>query len=395
MDAKRPSRENPYHWTSREPGLEIVHPHCAPIVERLCRGELIEVIGGHGMGKTVLLSQIATQCREREAEVVLFLDKPDMDVSLDQPTGIFASSGSSMASEGARGYVQALATRLGRDDPSRLWSARDLVGTWMRHHRDRTLIVLLDEIDRLVETGSTSARDFLDALVTAHSEFPHRFSVAIAGGLGIHALRSDLGSDFSSRASTECMQTFGPEQLDELAGPFARDGRPLEEETLETLRLLSGGIPALVAYGMQHLWDREAEPSPDAIRQIFEQFRDRHKNFRASLYRGLDLDDVEILEDPFEQLRSDLRRQLGSMGRMAGSFFQGRPRPTQLVQEATISAALAIGLKEAGWRVEREPMRGPGLPTWPCPICGSRIVRMRSSRSRSGRATTTRMFIPR
>ncbi|WP_207217625.1 MULTISPECIES: hypothetical protein [Sorangium] len=81
-----------------------------------------------------------------------------------------------------------------------------------------------------------------------------------------------------SRAEPCVLDPFGPAEISELARPFQEDGRPLDDICLETLRVLTGGMPGLATYGLQHLWEASS-PSAHALEEIFGIFRERHDSF--------------------------------------------------------------------------------------------------------------------
>ncbi|WP_428265970.1 ATP-binding protein [Haliangium sp.] len=289
--------ENPYDWRARHPSEPLTHPLSEELCKGLRRGELYALIGGHGMGKTVLLTQVEAELADSDSpsHVVFFRLKPTLDYTALPFLDVYAREQGRQAPPpvparvSAADYVRALASRLSPDTLGS-WSLVDLIAKWFEDNRDRSLVLLLDEIDQYVEESSSAARDFLNALASANSDFPRRFGVAIAGGLGVYELgASRLGSNFLSRAKNKILQPFSAEQIAELAKHFEQNGRLLSDETLDTLRLLSGGIPALVVYGLQRLWEQQ-DPEPDTVADIFDEFRDEHHEFEASVRRSLGLE---------------------------------------------------------------------------------------------------------
>ncbi len=85
-----------------------------------------------------------------------------------------------------------------------------------------------------------------------------------------------------------------------LSGPFADRGRPLSEDVLDALFLASGGIPAILTFGLQQLWqlDREAttrDVAAAAIVQLAEaELSDWHERYRRECLEPLDVD-IEVM----------------------------------------------------------------------------------------------------
>lgn len=410
---------NPYSWTARKPEIALTHPLREDIESELCKGKLIALVGGHGMGKSVLLSQIvdSTDVDRTSFEVVLFSNKPH-----DECT--------------ARTCIDALAERIGPQHQGA--DLKPLIDAWMKDNPGRGLILLYDEIDRYVESASTGVRDFLNAMTSVHSEHPRRLSVIIAGGLGVYKLESELGSTYMSRATTRPLEPFGYADIESLAAPFVERGAALSAEVVDALRTHSGGIPALVVYGLEHLWEREA-PTVRDVFDVFARFREAHGGFERSVYRNLGVEQnkdggavhrvwrfidqhegphgrkalLEALQGPdasaldlensvrllqasglvrihgsingdplvaegissiirplevpdplpemdrHARLRADLLRALAEVSRWSADYSKGK---SDIVQESVFSAILGTMLARSGWQVERESLQGPGRP---------------------------------
>jgi hypothetical protein len=410
--------DNPYSWTARRPKIELAHPLRAELESKLCRGELLALVGGHGMGKSVLLSQLAgSSAIDRSSfEVVLVSDKPHESCT-------------------ERACIDALASHIGSQHTST--ALKPLIDSWMKQNPGRGLILLYDEIDRYVEAHSTGVRDFLNALTSVHGEHPRRLSVIIAGGLGLYKLESELGSTYMSRATLRPLEPFAYEDIERLAEPFADRGTALTAEVLDGLRTHSGGIPALVVYGLQHLWESETQGLRDVF-DIFARFRNEHGGFERSVYRNLGIDQsedggtvhrvwrfIDQREGPYlrkellqaqgpgtsplalenslrllqasglirihgsidgnplvaegissilrplampdslpemdrrARLQADLLDALAEISRWSADYCKGK---SDIVQESVFSAILGTSLARSGWQVERESLQGPGRP---------------------------------
>ncbi len=87
-------------------------------------------------------------------------------------------------------------------------------------------------------------------------DFPD-LGVLAAGSLGIFVVRDVLGSSFLSRALHVRLRPFDRSTASGLTVQFEAEGRSLTEEVLDVLQLATGGIPALLTFGLQTLWTIE------------------------------------------------------------------------------------------------------------------------------------------
>ena len=404
---------NPYRWQSNKPKPAIERTELREeMVGSLMRGYSYVLIGGHGMGKSVFLTQLEARLKQEHVELHTFAEKPSpLDV------------------KSLRDRL-AEALSVGHEDEVRLVFDR-----WFDRADARNVVLLYDDIDAYVEDGSTVVRDFLDAVEKARRE-QDRIGVVVAGGVGVERLRTKISSSFLGGAARKHLALFTPAQLAELAAPFEQAGRPLDGDTLATLRLLTGGIPALAVYGLESLWELD-ERSPQSLTGVYERFRDEQEFFIESIRAGIGIDDgdeigagalwdyidendpphsaekllkklpggssptllnkvlrllsasglLDLPDDPMdattvpsivrppalsptrranrsEQLRRDLSLVAVRISRWSQDFYQsarGDAAP-ELVQERVFSAFLASNLEASGWRVDREVQQGPGFP---------------------------------
>ena len=227
------------------------------------------------MGKSVLLQQVEDLLHREPGTHVIRIDSPPEEATV-------------------AGAVCDLAARLG---------IRNLVPPRMDDLLDRVLgddatrlVVLIDEADAYVTLGSMVgdfARAWFDKLEATRKQWDSRFNIVFAGGLGLLYLEHELGSGIVSRADPCVLDPFCSDDVADLAVPFREDGRFLDEACMATLVALSGGIPALVTYGLEQLWE-SASPNVEALKNIFGTFRERHDSFvravRASVSRRGRLD---------------------------------------------------------------------------------------------------------
>ncbi|HEX9732150.1 MAG TPA: hypothetical protein VGG06_09215, partial [Thermoanaerobaculia bacterium] len=86
-----------------------------------------------------------------------------------------------------------------------------------------------------------------------------RAADAPVGSIGVFIFRDVLGSSFLSRAIHLRLRPLTRADAETLAAPFAERGSPLSEDVLDALVLASGGIPAILTFGLQQLWSYDRE----------------------------------------------------------------------------------------------------------------------------------------
>ncbi|WP_437907934.1 AAA family ATPase [Sorangium sp. So ce327] len=270
--------------------------------ERILRGESGYLVGCRGMGKSVFLRQLESEIKKPETDVFMF-EAPGPVPTID--AAVQAIADQLVDRSKARGALDDFIGIL--KDYSKRNKLRDLFDAYL----DKApvdlehLVLLYDELDGYARWG----RPFFNELEDIRKNSGGRIVVFAAGGIGLVALDTLLGSSFFSRLTPEILEPFDIDGLERLAQPFGQGGAPLSAEVLETLRLASGGHVALATFGFQHLWTVE-EPSPHDVTRIFEQFRNKHTKF------------LDSVRDPiFDQEISDApvrvwREFLGSGGRM-------------------------------------------------------------------------------
>jgi hypothetical protein len=130
------------------------------------------------------------------------------------------------------------------------------------------LVLIYDELDAYAPFG----RPFFNQIEDIRKNSNGRLVVFAAGGLGLAALDTLLGSSFFSRMDPGILEPFNREEIARLAEPFERCGSPLSPEVLDALWIASGGNLALTTFGLQHLWPIEA-PDAHHVTEIFAEFR--------------------------------------------------------------------------------------------------------------------------
>jgi hypothetical protein len=267
---------NPYDWQHHQPSpLATVPRREVPyLLERLSRGGSAVILGGRGMGKSVLLRQIREAASQlADTQVVLF-PGPPAELTTDA-------------------CLQMLARSLGVVVSKALSSREIFEEHSVRHGRGSRLILLFDELDHYAQSpgipaSQSAGRLFFNDLESARRELPG-IGIAAAGSIGVFVFRNVLGSSFLDRAEQIRLAPFDRSELAELARPFSEAGRVLDADALDALFLASGGNPALATFGLEKLWDDRSGFHPaEVIPEIFTSFQERNREFlRTALFRSI------------------------------------------------------------------------------------------------------------
>ncbi len=170
------------------------------------------------------------------------------------------------------------------------------------------LVLLFDEFDRYAEKGGTTAnppgRGFFNDLEAARRDTPG-LGVMATGSLGVFVVRDVLGSSFLSRAYHSHLAPFRRPHEDALVRPFTDRGTALAAEVVDALHLASGGIPALVTYGLQQLWLLERAPAERDVTAVFADFLQGHAEYLRDLLRSVA--DERLSEAP-RRVLEEIRR---------------------------------------------------------------------------------------
>lgn len=406
--------ENPYRWQYDRPEHIVFRPALVDGMARHLRdGRAVKLVGGRGMGKSVLLRQLNEIFTQEPGTRVALVPGPAADTSIPA-------------------YIYDLADRLHLTNLAR--ASMDLLMEALDSQGVNRLVVLLDEIDQyvLADSQGNLARRWLNHLETLRKQWIDRFSIAVAGGLGLLHVSHVLGSGLVSRAESCISRPFDLEDLRELAVPLARRGLAVDESAIQTLAALSGGNPALATYGLAAMWDA-GETTPALLQAVFEEFPTRHRDFVTAVEDGVshhglvgapgrvlrlvrrcagavpqaELRDacagdtpavdvaqaLQLLEaaglvlvhgraisdpvhvhpvasvlnmpaltgdepvDPVEKVLDAIAATLGAMHRFGRDFHGSK----DLLEEQVFSSLLAVSLFLLGWRSEREPIQAAGF----------------------------------
>lgn len=405
--------QSPYRWQHDQPSHVVPRAELVNQLEgHLRRGVAVKLVGGRGMGKSVLLRQVQARFSgESDTRVIIVPGPPDEATLVACVEDIAARLG---------------LTPLARTAMSALMDAATAQGI-------ERIVLLVDEADQYVLLGTSGdlARSWFNRLESLRKGWTDRVSIVVAGGLGLLHLGHVLGSGLVSRAETCVAEPFGLAELRQLAEPFATHGRPLGDDVLAVLEALSGGNPALATYGLERLWEVHGEPVT-ALQTVFGEFPLSHGDFLRAIndgvsHRGLvkapgkilqmvrqragsvpqqllretctnDDPPVDVVQavqllraaglvgvsgsvhaDPLqirpiasivnlptqrasgvqlpERINDDVARVLGQMHRFGRDFHGKRT----LLEEQVFSSLLAVGLSLLGWNaIDREAVQAAG-----------------------------------
>ncbi len=261
---------NPYNWQSHSPRVEIPRAETGRVADLLANNGSAVVLGGRGMGKSVFLGQLAAELARRPGLRVLLVPGPPAELTVRACLDLLA--------EVLEVSVRTITSRrlfdayfAGADAPERL-------------------VLLFDEFDRYAEKGPGSpqppGRGFFNDVELSRRALP-QLGVLATGSVGIFVFRDVLGSGFLARALHLRLRPFEREDAEALARPFADRTTALAASVLDGLLLATGGIPALLTYGLQQLWHLETDPGERDVAALYARFREEHGDYLRDLLGSL------------------------------------------------------------------------------------------------------------
>lgn len=261
---------NPYNWQSHRPRPEVARVEVDGAAEILGENGSAVVLGGRGMGKSVFLRQLKAKLELDPGTRVVLIEAPPAALTVEACLG-------------------ALAAELGV--PTDPFSSRGIFNAFFsRDDAPERLVLLFDEFDRYAEKGGPSAqppgRGFFNDLEASRRSLPQLGLLAV-GSIGIFIFRDVLGSSFLSRALHLRLRPLVRADAEILSAPFAEREIPLSEEVLDALFLASGGIPAILTYGLQQLWKTDCKATPRDITAVYKTFEEHHEEYLLDLLRAL------------------------------------------------------------------------------------------------------------
>ncbi len=294
---------NPYNWQSHRPQAEIPRAEVGRLSEVLRSNGSAVVLGGRGMGKSVFLRQLRSELERHPGTRVVMLEAPPASLTVETCLGF-------------------LAAELGV--PANPFTSRRIFDDFFaRDDAPERLVLLFDEFDRYAEKGTPSAqppgRGFFNDLEASRRSLPELGLLAV-GSIGVFVFRDVLGSSFLSRALHLRLRPLARADATALTGPFREHGRPLSEDVLDALFLASGGIPAILTFGLQQLWQLDREVTTRDVTAAYKTFEEEHEEYLKDLLNALRnprLSDAplgvwrRIQQGPGRIARKDLETALG------------------------------------------------------------------------------------
>ena len=261
---------NPYNWQSHRPQAQVPRDEVGRIAEVLRGNGSAVVMGGRGMGKSVFLGQLKAELERHPGMRVLLIESPPAALTIEACLGFLAAQ----LDVGADPFT----------------SRRIFDEYFARSDAAENLVLLFDEFDRYAEKGGTSVqppgRAFFNDLEASRRSVPQLGLLAV-GSIGIFVFRDVLGSSFLSRALHMRLRPLARADAEALASPFAEHGQPLSEDVLDALFLASGGIPAILTFGFQALWQLDREATTRDVAVVYKTFEEEHEEYLSDLLSAL------------------------------------------------------------------------------------------------------------
>ncbi len=262
---------NPYNWQSHTPRVQIPRPDVGLVAKTLLGNGSAVVLGGRGMGKSVFLVQLERELERQEGTRVLLVEAPSPALTVDA-------------------CLAQLARRLGVAFEAGLDSREIFDAFFARDDAPERLVLLFDEFDRYAEKGEPSSqppgRGYFNDLEASRRSLP-RLGILAVGSIGIFIFRDVLGSSFLSRALHLRVRPFERSEAVLLNAPFDDRGTPLSEDVQDALFLASGGIPALLTYGLQELWNLDREATVHDVTGVYKNFEVHYGEYLRDLQSAL------------------------------------------------------------------------------------------------------------
>lgn len=284
-------KQNPYSWTTEKPTHVVPRAELLKkAIEKLDEGEgAFVLLGTRGMGKSVFLTHLQEEIvKVPEFETIRF-DSPPFSKSnvltagniLRQLVNELIVSASKRSKGGSNNsFVQQMQDLQEREKLVELFEVylNEVSGEVER------VVLMYDELDAYAELHRADAgHDYFGALEAARKKLGRHLFVIAAGGGGMLALKTILGSSLFSRDTRKVLEPFGRDELEKLAEPFALvRGQPLADDIIDALLLLSGGNLALATYGLQRLW-REQVHTQQHVAATFATFLHDNSDFVSSI----------------------------------------------------------------------------------------------------------------
>lgn len=356
-DESRPEASNPYNWqgdsrsfVGREALLRRAAATC------LNGDGVFLLLGTRGMGKSAFLAQLKIELHKSpDLEILYFSSSPFPDGPALVANDILFALHEQLLECARRRGKAAPGSELEKNlrELTRRRDLRGLFDAYLDEFSEQVerVVLLYDDLDGYA-ISPAAAHGYFNALENDRKKLDKRLVVVAAGGLGMLSLKNVFGSPIFTRAERRILEPFQEGDLDELADPFRRRGAALSTEVLATLRMLSGGNPALATYGLQELWHIDV-PSPHHLVEAFDRFRDNYNDF-SSIVRGaiFDFDESEV---PFHVWQK-LKKTGGRLSRSEMTSIRQRGNVKNAIDSKDILDMLRAGglirMDDSAWKAE-------------------------------------------
>jgi len=294
--------DNPYNWQSHSPTVQISRDGVEKAARLMRHNGSAVVMGGRGMGKSVFLRQLKADLEGDAGTRIVLVEAPPPALTIGACLGW-------------------LARTLGVAPDH--YSSRPMFDEYFaRDDAPDRLVLLFDEFDRYAEKAASAqppGRGFFNDLEAARRSLP-QLAVLAAGSIGVFIVRDVLGSSFLARALYLPLRPFQRTDAEILVRPFAVDRGLPSDDVVDALFLASGGIPALLTYGLQELWNFAGEATVDDVTNIYNTFQREYREYVRDLLSALTdprLSDAprriweRVQQEPGRIKRSQLEAALG------------------------------------------------------------------------------------
>ncbi|MCP4664649.1 MAG: hypothetical protein GY856_55405, partial [bacterium] len=135
--------------------------------------------------------------------------------------------------------------------------------------------------------------------------------------------------------------------------------RPLPVAALDALFLASGGIPALLTYGLQQLWRQDSEPTARDVTAVYQAFEERYEEYLRDLLSALV--DPRLSDAP-RRIWEYIREHAGRLPRTDLEARLGQPSG---ILRLDLTDALRLLEMSGVVRIEGSALRDDPVAVWP------------------------------
>jgi hypothetical protein len=349
------SRRNPYQWDGDQPAHVVERVELlADVLASVEQGESSVLLGARGMGKSVFLARVQHALEARvDFDSFSFSAVPITRTVTGAVEEVARVLGRRVESRNGPGsYTKKLQEKL--QGQAARQQLREVLETYIGElpAEVERLVFLYDEIDAYAEPRELGLY-FFNELEDVRKKLNGQLVVVAAGGLGLLALNTVLGSSFFTRKTGRILEPFDADQLAQLAEPFSERGTPVSSQLLDDVRLASGGNVKLATYGFQRLWDI-AMPTRRDVQDTYKTFQEHHSADLDVIWDAIF--DLHVSEIPFHIWRA-LQRAGGTLPRAELERLRRETKTTLALSEKKIFDMLrASGLARMSTSVW-----GPGV----------------------------------